>query len=551
MDSNIDDNTEFNVSQEDAEKYETFVNNEVSKDTKISDMYEPEEKTFIDDETMQKFQYSITIDWVRHAESCANLNSGSVIDVNTKRDVGYDRIKSADTSHTTSSIAEPLYTYAKKATILPSVIKAACRYHPNLSYIGMQHAINLGILYIKRETLFYDAVFVSPTLRAISTAMLALRGIENFKIYVVPYISEVINLCKPDYQNMPVSSDILKRQIFFFKEWLVKNLNVYDDIELINALLDIKESFKNDDAVVTIVDSILKCKRNIYNGTYFGTPNYDKCNYNIISILISLDEILQTKKYDTKFLKMYINSNSDFFRGPEVDFSILEHYEETDKEFPHTKVPTFSKFYKKIIPYCLLKGIIPNKPTIKLLCVSHGEIMKRYFGFKYNEKPEHPMNTQVFREKLFVDAVNKNQNIFMQTGKINFNYFNPQKIRSVYENFEIFNPDICATQGLKGILNFPLWDVNDPTVLNKMYSQIPGINWMKQPRENAQTNVQFYFDNKSKYNDYKGSDENKSIVGGFERSLPLVEHGLHLIVSKYKDLYNNNKLSYIKLSIGD
>ena len=184
-------------------------------------------------------QQTIIIDWIRHAESCANLDSKSYLDkaptdYKDKDNIGHmERTKQTEVN-----------TWEMPDS---SLLKSTWKYQPNLSFIGMQQAILLGTDFINKEPA-YDVVFASPTVRAIMTAMLGFRSKPNVVIYVVPYISEHQNPMKDitgDYQNKPVNSNILKRIISFMKDWLSRKwFYFYDDIEVINKMFRLKSGFE-------------------------------------------------------------------------------------------------------------------------------------------------------------------------------------------------------------------------------------------------------------------------------------------------------------------
>lgn len=189
-------------------------------------------------------EYHITIDWARHAESCANFDSGNIQDKekNKFRPLGYD----VDTTKSTVQSRTPKQqTFIEAGKKVLTKITAPFKYQPNLSFIGMQHAVLLGKEYIKIKAPSYQAVFVSPLIRTIMTALVALRG-TSCVIYVVPFISEVLNVANiigSDAQNTPVPSEVLKRQIAFIKDWLQYNwVRRFDDIEVIDNLSKLKKN---------------------------------------------------------------------------------------------------------------------------------------------------------------------------------------------------------------------------------------------------------------------------------------------------------------------
>ena len=59
-------------------------------------------------------------------------------------------------SSAASSVASMAAETIKQATSLTSQIKATMLYEPPLSFIGMQHAINLGNEYILKQNKNYD-----------------------------------------------------------------------------------------------------------------------------------------------------------------------------------------------------------------------------------------------------------------------------------------------------------------------------------------------------------------------------------------------------------
>src|SRR5436305_770220 len=116
---------------------------------------------------------TITIYWSRHAESCSNFDKGSVDDkppndYNEKDNIGYDR-REKNIEKISNNLVNP-----------HKMLKAVGMYHPNLSFIGIQQAILLGTKFLKNHKI--DAVFVSPTVRTIMTALIAYRSQPNIII---------------------------------------------------------------------------------------------------------------------------------------------------------------------------------------------------------------------------------------------------------------------------------------------------------------------------------------------------------------------------------
>lgn len=187
--------------------------------------------------------YQIRINWIRHGESCANFDVGSSKD---KKGVpptnsGYGKVANQYEVDRYNKQQEPVIVdvvdgyadYPEDIAIehddinedipkgflqnLASFVKASNMYEPNLSYIGMNHAINLGTDFF--STPQHNSpknIYISSGLtRTITTALLALRFIPDAVIYVVPYINEIGNIseaARADWQNTAVKSSILKKK---------------------------------------------------------------------------------------------------------------------------------------------------------------------------------------------------------------------------------------------------------------------------------------------------------------------------------------------------
>lgn len=230
-------------------------------------------------------EYNITINWIRHGESCANLGQqihkdvlgkqGSDTIVNRlddeQKDAEYDMLdekqeKASDNDEFTmiDSIPPPAKNSGfwtsivnNVSSLMPTAIKdttakiaSAFLYEPNLSFIGMNHAINLGTNYFVYNNNEHNIYISSPLTRTITTALLSLRFVENAVIYVVPYINEKnnpSNIVGMDYQNTAVDSVLLKKKILFVKEWLEHFWIIkFDDIEIRKFLINIYEVTSDD-----------------------------------------------------------------------------------------------------------------------------------------------------------------------------------------------------------------------------------------------------------------------------------------------------------------
>jgi hypothetical protein len=445
-----------------------------------------------------------TVHWTRHAESCSNYSKGQLSDEIVEQTIlGYNKLNKSVTP-----IKKTIY---EQIINIPSSVKGSIYYHPNLTYIGIQHGILLGKNFIKKFNHDYDIVFVSPTFRTIFTALMALRG-TNKIIYVVPYINEISNNPVHDYQNNPVPSNILKNCVLFFKDWLEHNwIEYFDDIELMDKLIEIKHYYHNkNNNIIQIIDNILTCKTN----NKMSNINL-KCNIkkNIEKLILLLDN---DKYTDIQLLKNILNIK--FIRGPKVNFSIYEYYENNYNSDINS--PSLDKFYDIILPKAYKMQLIPNKSNIKILCITHGSLMRTEFKRIYNIEISHPMNTEVI-EEIRNNCLNK--------GKI-ATIYKPIKIRSNYENFEELNGNICRSEGLKGILNIAIWNNNDRGIIPNLAMIKGSIAY--NPIDYADNDVKFYFENRNKYQENRNNIISGGNVDNYE---------------KYHEKYLKYKFKYLQI----
>ena len=463
----------------------------------------------------------ITIHWARHAESCANYSSNNYMDYDfyPDRPKGYDRMTAAELvklKRTEPSILQRLH---------PNALEKAFRYHPNLSYVGIQQAILLGVNFIhaRRPTeTAYDVVYVSASLRTIMTALFALRGTKN-RIIVAPYVIEHINLAGPyDRVNAPVSTAKLEVYVSFIKDWLEKNwIDSFDDIEVMRLLRIIEKYSKQlglKSIIMKNIGRIISCglrKKNLET----------KCSVPIISRITELidiiKQIIKPKLSDMvteleSFYKSQVLRDNDpvgasansgvkapsepypkedmktimqQIRDLADDILTLEKIRQAtdlltqlinpsvirgpDVDFSIIKkydnTPDFNKidmnkFYHRIlIPFINSK---PDQTHFKILCVVHGTTMRSFFHQKYPDlgEPDAGLkNTQVFEE-----VVRFNKVLRRQTEHINYQKYVPQLVRSTYENFEFANPNICGLNSVQGVLynaidNQDVSKMSDPT----------------------------------------------------------------------------------------
>ena len=472
---------------------------------------------------------ALTIHWVRHAESCANFDQGTVNDNIPKKynkSCGYQQIRKVIQQNKQS-----------KKYIGTSTYKGSFKYEPNLSFIGMQHAIMLGTNFVVPEmnNLPYDCVFVSPMTRTIMTALLAFRRYPNIKIFVVPFISEHLNkmsTVKMDYQNSPVNSYELKKKIKFIKDWLEESwLEYFDDIEVIQILNHLKNKIKDDKQKILIYNEImeaLQCRTRHYT-------EGNNCSNKIFNSKINNKQIICNMKKVIHLLEQNINvfDNDDqpliknlmdltdpsIIRGPEVDFSILVSFENANISLKSN----FDNFYDKIIPL-----FINSFKNNKILCVTHGSVLKEYFNNKYGIQIKDVANTQVMEEIINIIKIQNKYTSYPL--ELDPNKYLPISIRNSFQNFEYLNFDICRTESLKGILNYYMTseyekrkqnknkNIND-TVPNRDTLLVPnksnfttGLFKNMHSKDFVNPDLQFYYN--KKWKDYM-ADNISSIKGGY------------------------------------
>lgn len=475
-------------------------------------------------------ELNIDIDWVRHAESCANVAHSEI------------------SAHTT--------------------------YHPNLTDLGIQQAIVVGNKYVKKrnEQKKYDFVCASPTFRAIMTSMMALRGTDAV-IYVVPYISEAQTYVGTaswltstvtaglvdlggDIPNRPVDINILIQSITFIKDWLEKSwVDYFPDVELISYLYLVKEVLKEDAQISQFVDAIVENDEK--------NPNIKKKEI-LTQLIKQLEERSESggvasfrssygmkpiSAEDIDTIKVCIDIfniflSKDFIRCPRVDFSIYDLFitEHLTGKYKnegsiYDVQPSFEKFYSRVLKHVVDNNIVSNK-NLNVLCFSHGHIIKEELSNIYGIPVPKLKNTQVIHEKRKLNEKGS------EKGSIDVNIYRPQTIllpksdsendgnikegedpliHNIMANKHIHN--FCTLDGLKGILNYPIWN-NDPTSLDKK-------GWIYTDKADRTKDVAFYYDEPKKYS-RESSYGRTSILGGGSKS---DEESYHKKYLKYKTKY--------------
>jgi len=463
----------------------------------------------------------LTVNWIRHAESCSNKDKHSISDYDYYGDNKKHGYKKRDLSMKDEKLKNPRPTILDQPNI-KAIIESTLEDHPNLSFIGMQHAILLGENFIRKWK--HDnptnplIIFVSPTVRTLMTAMIASRGLEC-KIYVVPFISEIKGiqpyLGLEDYQNMIIDSYTLKRQILFIKDWMEKNwIKHYDDIEFIELLTELDNLLKNKSGDGSNVE--------FYKTYSSAIENFlkDKSEHKSSSIIFNIlkdklkelegKNIVEFQVIMTKINKFW---DSTFVRGSEIDFSIYEKYEK--EGFDQT--PNIDNFYNKVIPYIFNQGIIEYTTNPVIFCVSHGRTLKTYFKEKYGIVFDHPMNTQTFQEKS--EFTYHNDIIqYQKPNKSNVKeVYKPLVIRTIYENFEDLNVDVCRHTSIKGIINYPLWSEKQKNIQpsnTSLWNYIYPVDFKK---ISVDDHTKFYYENVDKYYS-SGIKEQQIMAGGYSNA---------------------------------
>ena len=472
--------------------------------------------------------YQIRINWIRHGESCANFDVGSNKDKKSKppTNSGYGRVRNqyeTDRSNKLEKwvnvdVVDGIPSYPEDIAIehedieedipksllqrFTSSAKATFIYEPNLSYIGMSHAINLGTDFFSTQDHYKPQnIYISSGLtRTITTALLALRFIPDAVIYVVPYINEIGNAAQyagTDKQNTAVKSSILKKKILFIKKWLDKNwITRFDDIEIINFLITIYEIIDdtNPEALQfrQMITDVLNCRKNkVCRETHINQlqelvlqlindPNIINADG---TYLIKTD----TNKYDSvmntvRRIRSFYNSMNIFKHGPTVNFEIYDYYEKLReipnyrRVIPDTTISNIDFFLTDVLKvihrdirfthgteiYPTHLRMLPNtdRERITIYAFVHGSLIRdmweRFSNSTY-EQYKHQlhemMNTFVVSDIITLGKISNK--IINHAFEI---IHDPIKIRSSYHNFEKYNTNVCKLQSIKGIINYPLVD---------------------------------------------------------------------------------------------
>ena len=283
-----------------------------------------------------------------------------------------------------------------------------------------------------------------------------------------------------DYQNTAVPSATLKRRVKFIKEWLEENWLVYfDDIEIIEDLEKLR--LHVDQITREHIEKYLEC-RSVEGTKYKNQPiGIERKDCELQKLMT--EHIFSSSKYSTdlnikhiisKYIKIFTDINK-FKRGPRVDFSIYEQWEvlfENNTNLSHlnTQESNITTFYNNVLPQLIKTNInYANDPT-RIIAFIHGSLIRSIWKtidkgtYAANmHQLEGLMNTAVVREIRTYDQfpdklnyVNLEVPKSFKGSEINFKY-QPEKIRATdFGIYEKTNTNVCATQSIKGILNYNL-----------------------------------------------------------------------------------------------
>lgn len=163
---------------------------------------------------------NIYIDWVRHAESCANLMGNHINDKYKDEQLNHKLRNNVE--GLIKSFTETINTHAAYKTEINKNSNANIEslFHPTLSNVGIQQAIKLGLTYIRSKK--YDMILTSATVRTLMTSMLSLDSSKIQNIIVVPYINEITD-SDTDRSNMGLNPNVIDNIINILKKWLYDN----------------------------------------------------------------------------------------------------------------------------------------------------------------------------------------------------------------------------------------------------------------------------------------------------------------------------------------
>ena len=348
-----------------------------------------------------------TIYWVRHAESCSNYNND------------YTQDLPKDTKE------------FKTVTPLNTKCKSIFELEPPLSYNGMNQAIKLGIEYfsIPSNGIQDDTMFISsPLVRTLTTALLALRGQPDKKIFVIPFINETdhINfnmtldankicidagkLTRPniDRQNQSVPSAVLRNKMNFIQNWIKKNWQKYADIELLTILTKLYDATTTNPTKKQEIENLIQ--------------RYKILSTSLTTFVELFKDFLVKQPKDSDFRKTYNAILTPTF--PQIDYSEYEKYEAAFLKVVYKS--DYSLFKTKVLPELLTKTKSP------IYAFVHNGLIRKLFTPSKETDPV-IKNTTIIKQ---VYNNRGNQELLVA--------HDPKGIRYYYPDLDTNFPNVCT-----------------------------------------------------------------------------------------------------------
>jgi hypothetical protein len=329
------------------------------------------------------------IHWIRHAESCSNIELDELNPIHQISDDFYDNElyheakeiseipEMRETSEkSNNSLFSSLFTtvgnktkdFFVNSSRKSNLLLTQKTSQPPLSYKGINQAILLGINKLDEG---FDYIYCSPTIRTIMTAIFSLRthsynSERPIKIIIIPYICEQTNpagIFNLDYQNQPIPIDKIGRIIEYIMSWIINTFFIYwKDIEFDNILNNLAEKYIKNQDIKLLISKLLEC----------NNPT-KRCFLNQLIKLITEEESIDLIKF--KDLKKLYNFNFNF-----------DLYQNTNTDF--------NEFYN------ILNNYDDFENVKSILCFSHGSILKEHF--KLTNKIKNTTIIEEYYKKIII-----------------------------------------------------------------------------------------------------------------------------------------------------
>lgn len=209
------------------------------------------------------------------------------------------------------------------------------------------------------------------------------------------------------------------------------------------------------------------------------------------------------------------------------------------------------KFYSDVVNNLVrdihLKN--PHKQNINILAYSHGSLISSHFQslVDKNKVPivGHPknikdiLNTEIYREN-FDYSGNTNR----AYRNVEFEIFRPILMRKHIGNFEKANIDVCRTEGVKGIVNYPMFDAQNERQMIPVRSS--GTSVLYQTDAYATPDVKFVLPQSYSKSGYFGAYPSADDYPEYypPKGLPSVLEGGD---NRYVKKYEKYKFKYLQL----